>query len=187
MDELLDVVDELGNPTGETVMRKIAHRDGIRHRTSHVWLFRNHPDPQTDKPRLQILLQKRSAIKDSFPDCYDISSAGHIPAGFSFEESAVRELKEELGIDADPGELHFVGDIHKNDSAVFFGEPYLDDQVSRVFYLVCERDESEFTLQAEEVSEVRWFFFDECKRLIAEDQIKHCIYMDELEMLPTAL
>lgn len=36
--ELLDIVDENGCPTGETVERETAHRKGIRHRTSHVWL-----------------------------------------------------------------------------------------------------------------------------------------------------
>ena len=29
--ELLDIVDEKGNPTGETVPREVAHREGIRH------------------------------------------------------------------------------------------------------------------------------------------------------------
>ena len=38
--ELLDVVDENGIPTGETVERSIAHAKGVRHRTSHVWLLR---------------------------------------------------------------------------------------------------------------------------------------------------
>ena len=37
--ELLDIVDEKGNPTGETVPREVAHREGIRHRTAHVWIF----------------------------------------------------------------------------------------------------------------------------------------------------
>ena len=36
MSELLDIVDEDGEPTGETVDREVAHRDGIQHRTSHV-------------------------------------------------------------------------------------------------------------------------------------------------------
>lgn len=38
--EYLDIVDEVGNPTGEIVEREYAHRHGIRHRTSHVWLLR---------------------------------------------------------------------------------------------------------------------------------------------------
>ena len=90
--EILDVVDETGAPTGETVERAEAHREGVRHRTSHVWIARNR------NGRIQLLLQKRCMQKDSFPGCYDISSAGHIPAGGEFASSALRELKEELGI-----------------------------------------------------------------------------------------
>ena len=39
--EILDVVDETGAPTGETVERAEAHREGVRHRTAHVWIARN--------------------------------------------------------------------------------------------------------------------------------------------------
>ena len=38
--ELLDIVDENGIPTGEVVEREKAHREGVRHRTSHVWIAR---------------------------------------------------------------------------------------------------------------------------------------------------
>ena len=88
--EILDICDELGNPTGKTVEREIAHQQGILHRTAHVWILRKKEN------KIQILLQKRSEQKDSFPGCYDISSAGHIPAGDNYGQSAVRELKEEL-------------------------------------------------------------------------------------------
>ena len=80
MEEIFDIVNESGQPTGYTVTRSLAHQKGIRHRTSHVWLVRTKDD------RLQILLQKRSDSKDSHPGCYDISSAGHIPAGKDFME-----------------------------------------------------------------------------------------------------
>ena len=101
--EFLDVVDENGNPTGEVVSREKAHREGIPHRTSHVWIVR------IKGGRLQILLQKRSDDKDSYPGCYDISSAGHIPAGKDFVESALRELYEELGVKAQPKDLVVCG------------------------------------------------------------------------------
>ena len=101
--ELLDIVDEKGNPTGETVPREVAHREGIRHRTAHVWIFRRRGGV------VQILLQKRSDNKDSDPGCYDISSAGHIPAGSDYIPSAVRELKEELGVDMNGDELIYCG------------------------------------------------------------------------------
>ena len=50
--EILDVVDETGAPTGETVERAEAHREGVRHRTAHVWIARNR------NGRIQLLLQK---------------------------------------------------------------------------------------------------------------------------------
>ena len=94
MAEYLDIVDENGQPTGEIIERSAAHREGIPHRTSHLWLVR-----ELDN-QIQILLQKRAMTK-SFPGCYDISSAGHIPAGQDYIPSAVRELKEELGLSVD--------------------------------------------------------------------------------------
>ena len=40
-EELFDIVDENGNPTGETVSRSEAHAKGIRHRTAHIWVIRD--------------------------------------------------------------------------------------------------------------------------------------------------
>ena len=99
MEEMLDLVNEQGDPLGRAVPRSEAHRLGLRHRTSHVWLVRR------KNGVLEVLLQKRSDEKDSFPGCYDISSAGHIPAGQGFVDSALRELKEELGVTAQPQDL----------------------------------------------------------------------------------
>jgi isopentenyldiphosphate isomerase len=82
MSEYLDIVDEHGEPVGRTVERSVAHLEGVRHRTSHLWLLRRRDG------RIEVLLQKRALTK-SFPGCYDISSAGHIPAGDDYEASAV--------------------------------------------------------------------------------------------------
>ena len=59
--------------------------------------------------RTEVLLQKRSMNKDSFPGKFDTSSAGHIQAGDEPLESALRELGEELGIQATPEQLVFAG------------------------------------------------------------------------------
>ena len=73
--EIFDICDEKGLPTGDMVSREEAHARGIRHRTAHVWIVRE------VQGRYQVLLQRRSMNKDSFPGQLDTSSAGHIPAG----------------------------------------------------------------------------------------------------------
>ncbi|MGN0205583.1 MAG: NUDIX domain-containing protein [Coprococcus sp.] len=176
--EMLDIVDENGEPTGETVERSAAHANGIRHRTSHVWLLRKRPDG------IEVLLQKRSEGKDSFPGCYDISSAGHIPAGMGFKESALRELKEELGLMVSEEELIDCGLLKLYEEAVFYGEPFKDDQVSRVFYIWKDVEPEQMILQTSEVSEVRWMKLSECKEKVRNNSIPHCIVVHELEMLP---
>ena len=175
--EILDIVDEQGEPTGQTVERKKAHREGIRHRTAHVWLLRRH------QGRVEILLQKRSSDKDSFPGCYDISSAGHIPAGVDYIPSALRELKEELGVEVGASRLHFCGKRYIYYEEVFYGEPFVDNQVTQVYILWLDREAKDFTLQTEEVDEVRWFDLEECMELVSHNRIRHCIMMEELEMV----
>lgn len=173
--EYLDIVDENGLPTGETTERNAAHEQGLRHRTSHVWILRR------SEEKVQILLQKRSPNKDSYPGCYDISSAGHIPAGYGFEESALRELSEELGVTAAAKDLHMVGQRAVREDHVFHGRPFHDRQVSRVFVLW--HDASPFTLQKEEVESVMWMDFDECRAAVRDNAIPHCVFPGELDMI----
>lgn len=177
MMELLDIVDEYGVPTGEQIERSTAHELGLLHRTSHVWIVRYNEN------KLQMLLQKRSEDKDSYPGCYDISSAGHIPAGVDFVDSALRELKEELGCDAKPEELIYCGQRRFHFEAVFHGKLFCDNQVSNVYALWLDWESKQFTLQKEEVSEVKWFDFEECVRAVENDLIPNCIYVEELKMV----
>ena len=105
--ELFDVLDEDGKKTGVVRERSLVHMDGVPHGTAHIWVVRKNEDKTYD-----LLLQKRSRGKDSYPGCYDISSAGHVQAGDEFLPSAIRELKEELGIEAKEEDLEFAG-FHK--------------------------------------------------------------------------
>ena len=175
--EILDICDELGNPTGKTIEREIAHQKGILHRTAHVWILRKKED------RIQILLQKRSDRKDSFPGCYDISSAGHIPAGDGYLKSAVRELKEELGFVVSESELINCGNRRFHFEEVFHGRLFKDNQISKIFILWKDLEEKDFTFVDHEVSEVKWLDFETCYQAVKENKINHCIYIEELEMI----
>ncbi len=175
--EYLDIVDEHGEPTGKTIERTIAHEQGILHRTSHVWICRKHGS------NIQLLLQKRSQNKDSHPGCHDISSAGHIPAGSGFLESAIRELYEELGIYADKSELIYCGQrrfLYKNK---FHGKAFIDNQISNVYLLKRDIDAEKINFQIEEIESVIWMNFYECIEKVRKNEIPHCIVLEELEML----
>lgn len=177
--EYLDIVTEEGEPTGRIRERGLVHRDGDLHRTAHVWIARSGRMGGTD-----ILLQKRSRTKESWPGCYDISSAGHIPAGEGYETAALRELREELGISARREELILCG-VRKIDwRGQFAGEPFLDREISRVYLIRRETlDISGLRLQREEVESVRWMDLEECFQGVEQGLFANCIYLEELQML----
>lgn len=179
--ELLDVVNEDGVPTGETVEREAAHTNGIRHRTSHVWILRKHDG------KVQVLLQKRSRNKDSYPGCYDISSAGHIPSGEGFLESALRELKEELGVTAKREELFFCGCRRFEFQETFHGRTFRDNQVSNVYALWKDIETDEITIQEAEVDSVLWVDWDKCIGMVENGTVPNCIWLEELKMLLPAI
>ena len=175
--EYFDIVDDNGLPTGETVSRDIAHRDGIQHRTAHVWIVRR------KNSGYDILLQKRSRNKDSFPGLYDTSSAGHIPAGDEPLESAIRELYEELGIEAEPEQLHYAGLFHGQYEKEFHGSIFRDNEIARVFVYSEPVDIEDLTLQKSEVEEVRWFDLEEVWSEIQTNRDRICVPMGGLKVL----
>ena len=175
--EYLDIVDESGQPTGEIVSREKAHQKGILHRTAHVWVI------QKTGQGYDILLQKRSEEKDSFPGLYDTSSAGHIPAGDEPMESALRELKEELGITASENELHYAGSFRIQYEKEFHGRMFRDNEVTWVYVYDAPVDIGKLTLQESEVSEVRWFDLDEVWNEIKTDRSRFCVPTGGLNVL----
>ncbi len=179
--EILDIVDETGEPTGRTVERTEAHSSGALHRTSHVWVARRRAG------RVELLLQLRSRGKESFPSCYDVSSAGHIPAGDGFVESALRELREELGIVAASEELVPCGLRRIRRRAVFAGIPFVDNQVSRVYLLWRDVDASAIRFQLSELDGVCWTDLAECRAMAACGVPSNCIDTEELDMLDAAI
>lgn len=74
-----------------SVERDRAHAEGVRHRSGIVFLSRQDGN---------ILIQHRSPQKRIFPDCYDASAAFHVTFGETYEQAAVRELREETGVSA---------------------------------------------------------------------------------------
>ncbi|BDF05671.1 NUDIX domain-containing protein [[Clostridium] hylemonae] len=180
--ELFDVRNPDGSPSGIVRERGVAHREGSLHATVHIWVVR-----ENDKSGFDVLLQKRSASKDSHPGFYDISSAGHIAAGEDYLPSAVRELSEELGISASESELQYVG-IHRGGfEDVFYGRPFKDEELSAVYVYAEPVRAGELRLQESEVEEVVWIDYEECRKRMEDGTLKNCVYADEFEMVGTYL
>ncbi len=176
--ELFDICDQSGEMTGRVTERSIAHRNGIRHRTAQVWVVRKGPDG-----RDQVLLQKRSAQK-SFPNRYDVSAAGHMGVGESYEQAAYRELREELGICAAPGTLIYAGRFENGDVRTEFqGKPFVDCETSSVYIYKEAVDETKLVLQEEEVASVRWMDYEEVLRCVQQGDDRFCVNGHGLQVL----
>ncbi|MDQ3120662.1 MAG: 16S rRNA (adenine(1518)-N(6)/adenine(1519)-N(6))-dimethyltransferase RsmA [Verrucomicrobiota bacterium] len=86
--ELFAVVDDEDRVIGEAP-RVTVHGDNLRHRAVHILIFNQ---------KGELFLQKRSRHKDRHPCVWDSSAAGHVDAGENYDETAIRELQEELGV-----------------------------------------------------------------------------------------
>lgn len=180
--ELFDLVKEDGTPTGHVKERGMVHRSGDLHRTVHTWVIRKRQDGGLD-----VLIQKRSKNKDSYPGCYDISSAGHIHAGDDFADSAIRELSEELGICAEKNELRFIGFHEGYMENIFWGQPFKDWEISAVYLYEKQIDEDRLTLQKDEVEEAVFMDYDQVLEGISNGLFPTCIYPEEFKLIKKAL
>ena len=176
--ESMELLDEGGEPSGLVRERSMVHERGDYHRTSHVWVVREKPDGSHE-----VLLQKRSSRKDSFAGCYDISSAGHIPAGDGYLQSARRELKEELGITASEEELEFAGFFESQYEGDFYGKPFINHEKAAVYVYRRPVEAERLELQADEVESVRWMDLERACQAAKTQADGFCLQEGELLLL----
>lgn len=172
--EYLDVLDENGNKTGKTKSRKECHKDGDWHKVA--WLF-----VVNDKG--EIILQKRSKEKETNPNKWTMSASGHLEAGDTDLEGAMRELEEEIGIKVKEAELQYLFSAK---------EQYADDKMKINHignaYLVLKNVRIEdLKLQTEEVSDVKYVHYKEFENMLItqkEEIVKHDeVYAGVLKIL----
>ena len=87
--EIFDVVDEQDKVTGQASRQEVHSNPSLIHRVVHVLVFNTEG---------KLFLQKRSLFKDMQPGKWDSSVGGHVDVGESYEQAAIREMREELGI-----------------------------------------------------------------------------------------
>lgn len=164
--ELIDILDENGNKTGETLGIREIHAREKYHKSVHIWIISNN----------KILLQKRSEKMYSEKNKWDISSSGHVNSKEDSIKAAQRELKEELGLNI------------KNDKIIKIFSSKIEEKENFEFrdvYIVKQEiDISTCTVPNREVSELKWIdiedYFKEIKNKNKDYVIKTDKYMNLL-------
>lgn len=143
--EIVAIVDENNREIGRTTRAEMRTRCLI-HRATYILVFNS---------RNQLFVQKRTDTKDIYPGFYEIAAGGVVLAGESYEDSARRELQEELGVAAD------------NLSHLF--DHYHDDGKNRVWGRVfsCFHN-GPFRLQEEEVASGEFKDMEEVQAMMRE-------------------
>jgi len=127
-DEIVLIVDKNNNETGSASRHEMRAK-GLPHRACYILVFNSLGE---------LFVQKRTRNKDIYPGYYDIAAGGVVLAGETYDESAKRELVEELGVKDTELFPHFTF-LYEDGSNRVWGRVYS-----------CTYD-GELTLQAEEI------------------------------------
>jgi len=143
-DEYIDIVDSKGHPTGEIKLKSEAHQHGLYHDTVHIWLYTKDGE---------LLFQKRSNTKAIYPSLWDVSVAGHISAGETKIQSAIREVEEEIGLQLAEKDLEFVDVFLEKKNP----EPNIyDNEFHYIFFAELTTPIQQLSLQKEEVDDISY-------------------------------
>ncbi|HEY1662211.1 MAG TPA: NUDIX domain-containing protein [Verrucomicrobiae bacterium] len=145
-EEIFDVVNERDEVV-DAKPRSEVHARGLLHRAVHVFVFNS---------RGEIFLQKRSMKKDRQPGVWDSSCSGHVDSGETYDETAVRELGEEIGLrmKTTPEKLFKIAACEETDAEF-------------VWVYRCQ-SEGPFQLHPDEIETGGWFAPEKVSRWIAE-------------------
>ena len=165
MEEKLPVVDEVGNVIG-SASRKDCHSGAkILHPVVHLHVF--------DKSG-RLFLQLRSPKKLIQPNKWDTSVGGHVDYGETVEQALRREAFEEIGLSV-KSEKHLF-------SYIF--ESSIEKELVNAFSAIAE--ENEIKIEPEEISEGRFFSFEEIENMIGKNLLTPNFEM-EFEKLKKAI
>ena len=144
--EIWDLYDAHGEKTGKTMVRGETIPAGLYHIGVHIWPMNG---------RGELLIQRRSMTVQWKPGIW-ATTGGSAVSGEDPLTAARRELREELGLAASEEEMHFVAKLRRSNSYCY------------VYAVKTDRAESDFTLQKEEVSSVRWCSPQRLMQMVSE-------------------
>ena len=170
-EEMYDVLDEKGNPTGRVAPRSEVHAKGLWHRTVHVWVVND---------TSQILLQKRSPKKVQCPNVW-ASHGGHIAHGEDWRSAITRELCEELDCKIHPADAVFLGTVCHQQS--FKSNTFIENEYVDIALVRIDQDISKLSFNDGEATAVQWFSLDMLVTSKSPDSSEMIIHPDELVLL----
>ncbi|UCF37070.1 MAG: NUDIX domain-containing protein [Acidobacteriota bacterium] len=151
--EYFEVVDVSGNVIGKALRSECHGNPLLAHRAVHIFV-RNAVG--------EYFLQKRSAAKDIQPGKWDTSVGGHLQPGESYEEAALRELEEELGVRLDPLEgLNRLSRRHD-----YIWRTAVETEHIRTFEL---EHEGPFRLQLEEIDAGAFWSLSDLREAVGQE------------------
>lgn len=154
MEEYIDIVTKEGKFTGESALKSVIHEKGYYHNTAHVWFYTKAGE---------ILLSQRSAKKDICPLLWDVSVAGHVDAGETILQAAIRESKEEIGLDVSEHQLQLIGFFECFQS---YDNGMIDNEFHYTYISELKVPISQLKPQYEEVEALKLVSFKGFKHLI---------------------
>lgn len=148
--ELLDILNEEGELTGKKEERSIVHKKGLWHIHVGVWMMNENGE---------LLFQKRSAIKKVNPNRWT-RTGGHVDSGETPLIGVQREVQEEVGVNIPLDKFELIN-IEKN--ATTHSKHFTHNYFVLVNYKI-----DEYTMQQEEVSDLKYITIEEMERAIQE-------------------
>lgn len=146
--EILAIVNEKDEVIGKAT-RKEIHENGTLHREVNIFILNS---------KNELLLQKR---KDRA--IWDFGTSGHFPYNQTYEEAAVREVFEELGIKIKKSELIFVAKEINHSTQI------VNNRFAKIFLLKKDFNLNEFNIDKDEILEVKYFNENDLNELLKKE------------------
>ncbi len=145
--EYIDVLDKNGNKTGIVKTKQEVYEMGDYHRSVHVWIINDEK---------QILVQKRHPKKETYPNLWAISVAGHVRSGEESVDAVKRELKEELGQIVIDSQIEYLCTLRRY-------QPYKEKMlhvIDDVYLVNLNIDVENTKLQISELTDIKYVYYE---------------------------
>lgn len=168
--EYIDVLDKNGNKTGIIKAKNEIYESGDYHKTVHIWIINDNKE---------LLVQKRHPKKETFPNLWAISVAGHVRSGETSLDAVKRELEEELGQKINDEKIEYLFTINRE-------QPYKEHLlhvIDDVYLVNINLDCDDTKLQFSELTDIKYVYYEYLEQIFKNNDPEYVPYSLEHEKL----